>query len=566
VTRSDEKGDNRHVPVAAGDTAPAEGQGLGTHGGWHLFLLARIALAAPLGALAALGGVLAWRLAAGPATIAARHANLAGPFANEGIDLAMRIVAVVAAAAAGVAAVGCLAALVRGRPALFAVRLGFWASYVAIAAWVVLVTLGVNVIAAGRLSIDELPQDGITLFKLWWSLVGPAVLPLAMALFGHVQSWRSSTIASFVGGPARGAAAPAAVPAPAAGDRILDDLRSGGRDALFRQSWMGSFGGHLFLIVLLPWLLQYVGCRERYNVPHGSGEEAVAAVVQVTKPVKKKKRRYLLNLQSAIILARPDLDDSEIEEMVEQASEITYSADTSSAQARAAGKMGKGGGKTGGWPDGVGNDPIRFLRIKHSGPGWDDGMDEVSRADMNFLEEFKKVTGFKIARSPEARTIQQLRNFDKGFAPPFLYLTGAGAIPVTAADVKVLREYLLDGGMLFADAGSPQFHNSFLALMAAVFPDRQLVKIARDDPLFQAPFTFPNGPPPLWHHGGNDPFGVKHQNRWAVFYHPGDMNDAWKTGGSGMSRDLMDQSYRLGMNIVYHAFTNYLDMTRKHRK
>jgi hypothetical protein len=44
------------------------------------------------------------------------------------------------------------------------------------------------------------------------------------------------------------------------------------------------------------------------------------------------------------------------------------------------------------------------------------------------------------------------------------------------------------------------------------------------------------------------------------------MNDAWKTGGSGMSRDLMDQSYRLGMNIVYHAFSNYLDMTRKHRK
>ena len=526
-------------------------------------ILARLALAAPLGTLAALGGVLAWRLAAAPAAMASRHANLAGPFAAEGVDMTMWIVAAVAAAGAGVAAVGCLASFVRGRPALSAVRLGFWTAYLVVAAWVVLVTLGVNVISAGRLTIDELPQDGVTLFKLWWSLVGPAMLPLAMAIFGHVQSWRGSTIASFARG--RGPAANPA-PVPAAGDRILDDLRTGGRDPLFRQSWMGSFGGHLFLIVLLPWLLQYVGCRERYNVPHGSGEEAVAAVVQVTKPVKKKKRRYLLNLQSAIILARPDLDDSEVEEQVVKSSEITYTADTSSAQARAAGKMGKGGGKTGGWPDGVGNDPIRFIRIKHAGPGWDDGMDEVARADVNFLEELRKVTGFKISRTPEARTIQQLRNFDKGFAPPFLYLTGAGAIPATAGDVKVLREYLLDGGMLFADAGSPQFHHGFLALMAAVFPDRQLVKIAHDDPLFQAPFTFANGAPPLWHHGGNDALGVKHQNRWAVFYHPGDMNDAWKTGGSGMSRDLMDQSYRLGMNIVYHAFTNYLDMTRKHRK
>ena len=523
--------------------------------------LARLALAAPLFAVAVLGALFAWRLAAAPATIAARHANLAGPFAAEGVELGIRIVAALAAAGAGIAAVGGLAALLRGRIALWLVRLGFWSTYVVIAAWIVLATHGVNVIAAGKLTIDELPQDGVTLFKLWWHLVGPALAPLAMAIFGHLQSWRASTIASFTS--RRG---PAAEPVPAAGDRILDDIRTGGRDPLFRTSWLGSFWGHLAVIVIIPWLLQYVGCRERYNVPHGSGEEAVAAVVQVTKPVKKKKRRYLLNLQSAIILQRPDLDDSEVEEMVEKASEITYTADTSSAQARASGKMGKGGGKTGGWPDGVGNEPVRFFRIKHAGPAWDDGMDEVSRADMNFLEEFKKVTGFKIARTPEARTIQQLRFFDKGFAPPFLYLTGAGSIPVSAADVKVLREYLLDGGMLFADAGSPEFHNSFTALMAAVFPDRQLVTIADDDPLFQAPFTFPNGAPPLWHHGGYKAMGVKHQNRWAVFYHPGDVNDAWKTGGSGMSRDLMEQSYRLGVNIIYHAFSNYLDLTRKHRK
>jgi hypothetical protein len=522
--------------------------------------LARAALAATLLSLTAIGVACAWRLWHLPEWLAARHPGLVGPLTAEGVTLVGRGAAAVIAAAAIVAVLGGLAAFLPGKTALRLVRLGFWASYAGIAAWIVLVTRGVGVIGALKLTIDELPQDTVTLFTLWWSLVGPALLPLAIALFGHVQSWRGTTIASFVGGRVGGTA-------PAAGDRILENVRTGGTDPLFRRSWLGSFGSHLLLIVIIPWLLQYVGCRERYNVPHGSGEEAVAAVVQVTKPVKKKKKRYVLNLQSAIILARPDLDkDSDVEDKVEKATEITYAADTSTAQARAAGKLGKGGGKTGGWPDGVGDDPVRFLRIRHGGPGWDDGMDEVSRADMNFLEEFKKVTGFKIARSPEARTIQQLRNFDKGFAPPFLYLTGAGAIPVTAADVKVLREYLLDGGMLFADAGSPQFHASFMALMAAVFPDRQVVTIADDDPLFQGPFTFPNGAPPLWHHGGSRALGVKHQNRWAVFYHPGDVNDAWKTGGSGMNRDLCDQSYKLGVNIVYHAFTHYLDLTRKYRK
>jgi hypothetical protein len=523
--------------------------------------LARATLAATLLSLAAIGGACAGRLWQAPEWLASRHPGLAAPFAGEGVVLLARVATAVIAAAAVVAALGGLAAFLPGRVALRLVRLGFWASYAGIAAWAVLVTRGVGVIGARKLTIDDLPQDAVTLFTLWWSLVGPALLPLAIALVGHVHSWRGTTIASFLG-PRTGA-----VPPTAAGDRVLENIRTGGGDPLFRTSWLGSFWGHLLLIVIIPWLLQYVGCRERYNVPHGSGEEAVAAVVQVTKPVKKKKKRYVLNLQSAIILSKPDLDkDSDIEEKVEQATEITYAADTSTAQARAAGKLGKGGGKTGGWPDGVGNDPVRFFRIKHAGPGWDDGMDEVSRADMNFLDEFKKVTGFKIARAPEARTIQQLRNFDKGFAPPFLYLTGAGAIPVTAADVKVLREYLLDGGMLFADAGSPQFHTSFMALMAAVFPDRQVVTIADDDPLFQGPFTFPNGVPPLWHHGGSRALGVKHQNRWAVFYHPGDVNDAWKTGGSGMSRDLCDQAYKLGVNIVYHAFTNYLDLTRKHRK
>ena len=531
-------------------------------------LLTRLTLAAPLAALAALAAALAWRLQTAHVWLAARHPNLAESFESDGLWGLCVAVAFIATGAAAACGIGAVAAFLPGRFALRLLRLGFMAAYVAMAAYAILVIRGVGVIGGHRLTLDELPQDSVTLFKLGWSLIGPAVLPLAMAALGHVASWRAAAIAAFVPRAPAGEGAPAGERSPAAiGDRILENLRTSGRDPLFRRSWLASFWGHMLVIVIIPWLVTYIGCRERYNVPHGSGEEAVAAVVQVAKPVKKKKRRYVLNLNSAIILTKPDLDrDSDIQEKVETETQLTYVADATTVGARAGGKLGKGGGKEGGWPDGVGRDPVRFMRIKHGGPGWDDGMDELSRADMNFLAEFGKVTGFKVARSPEARTIAQLRNFDKGFAPPFVYLTGAGAIPATPSDVKILREYLLDGGMLFADAGSPQFHASFRGLMAAVFPDRTLVTIADDDPIFQGPFAFPNGAPPLWHHGGTRALGIKHQNRWAVFYHPGDINDAWKTGHSGMSRDLADQSYKLGVNIIYHAFTNYLDQTRKHRK
>ena len=60
--------------------------------------------------------------------------------------------------------------------------------------------------------------------------------------------------------------------------------------------------------------------------------------------------------------------------------------------------------------------------------------------------------------------------------------------------------------------------------------------------------------------------GVKRDDRWIVFYHPGDMNDAWKTGHSGMDPQLAKASEQLGINLVYYAFTRYLELTRKYRK
>jgi hypothetical protein len=47
--------------------------------------------------------------------------------------------------------------------------------------------------------------------------------------------------------------------------------------------------------------------------------------------------------------------------------------------------------------------------------------------------------------------------------------------------------------------------------------------------IYQLPYGFPDGAPAFWHHGGRRAKGIKHEGRWVVFYHPGDMNDAWKS-------------------------------------
>ena len=51
--------------------------------------------------------------------------------------------------------------------------------------------------------------------------------------------------------------------------------------------------------------------------------------------------------------------------------------------------------------------------------------------------------------------------------------------------------------------------------------------------------------------------GIRIGDRLAVFYHPGDINDAWKDGHSGASSEVADQAYKLGVNVMFYAFNQY---------
>jgi hypothetical protein len=211
---------------------------------------------------------------------------------------------------------------------------------------------------------------------------------------------------------------------------------------------------------------------------------------------------------------------------------------------------------------------IRFIRLDHGGDGWDDGMNE-SASDINFLRYFATATGLtKIAGKGESHSISMLAKYPKDGFPPFVFITGNGDIGrVSSDDIKILREYCLGGGMLIADAGSAKFHQSFTRLMSQVFPDKPMLDIADDDMLYQLPFSFPNGAPAFWHHGGRRPLGVKHEGRWIVFYHPGDMNDAWKSQGfTDVTPEMRDAALNLGVNLVYYAFTQWDEQITKKRK
>jgi hypothetical protein len=336
---------------------------------------------------------------------------------------------------------------------------------------------------------------------------------------------------------------------PLLGDRVVENVRTHGRDRRFRTSLYWATTLHIAVFIAPLLLMRGCSLMTPYSIPKGSGEQIVKKVV-VKRVKKKKKKRLVLNMNSPILYYVPDLKDSKISEEIDQETMDQYQA--TSLQSG----MGKGGGR-GGWPEGMENARVRFIRLEYAGGDWDQDMGKGS--DYNFLIQFRQLTGFRIADETEHIRISDLKRFPDKRKPPFVFITGRGGMRLTSDEVKILRWYCTDeGGMIFADNGGGHFNGSFRSQMRRVFPDLDWIDIASDDPLFRSPYVFPNGAPPLWHHSGNRALGLKHNGRWIVFYHQGDVNDAWKTGHSGASPFVAQQAYRLGVNIVYYAFNQYI--------
>jgi hypothetical protein len=88
----------------------------------------------------------------------------------------------------------------------------------------------------------------------------------------------------------------------------------------------------------------------------------------------------------------------------------------------------------------------------------------------------------------DARSVEQPVNLDDGddvFNWPWLYAVEVGQWDLTDTQAAQLREYLLRGGFLMVD----DFHGSrqwavFVEGMRRVFPDRPIVDLPDDDPIF----------------------------------------------------------------------------------
>ncbi len=106
---------------------------------------------------------------------------------------------------------------------------------------------------------------------------------------------------------------------------------------------------------------------------------------------------------------------------------------------------------------------------------------DYPRSDRHVVQAIRRLTRIHV------RSVEQPVNLDEGdqFDWPWIYGVEVGHWALTDQQIRAFREYLLRGGFFMCD----DFHGTqewevFMEGMKRVFPDRRVVEIPDDDPIF----------------------------------------------------------------------------------
>jgi hypothetical protein len=192
---------------------------------------------------------------------------------------------------------------------------------------------------------------------------------------------------------------------------------------------------------------------------------------------------------------------------------------------------------------------------------------DYPRADRAFAQAVRRLTRV------DARSVEQPVNLDDGdeiYNWPWLYAVQVGEWGLTEKQAKKLRDYLLRGGFFMAD----DFHGTeeqayFEKTMKMVFPDRSIVDIPNDDPIFHTVFDLDD----RYRITGMEHLGTGYKKdgrvaRWQGIYDDkgrvmvaislnSDIGDSWEWSDTpDYPLKFSDLGIRLGVNYVVYAMTH----------
>ena len=144
------------------------------------------------------------------------------------------------------------------------------------------------------------------------------------------------------------------------------------------------------------------------------------------------------------------------------------------------------------------------------------------------------------------------------FRYPFVHMTGHGNVVFSRSEIENLRNYLLAGGFLHIDDNYGM--NEFIRVeIKKLFPDKQLVELPNNHPIFNQKFNF-YGLPKIHEHDGKRPqaFGIIENGRLICLYtYETDLSDGWEDPQvHNDPAEKRKSALQMGANILMYAFTN----------
>ncbi len=208
----------------------------------------------------------------------------------------------------------------------------------------------------------------------------------------------------------------------------------------------------------------------------------------------------------------------------------------------------------------------------HYGDDWTKGSSnwtiDYPRSDRHIAQAIRRLTRVN------ARSVEQPVNFDEGdqYDWPWLYGVEVGHWALTDSQVKAFREYLLRGGFFMCD----DFHGTqewevFQEGIKRVFPDRPIIEIPDDDPIFHTVYDLSDryqvpGAQYIYSHRLYEKDG--REPRWRGIYddrgrlmvaicHNMDLGDSWEHADNPIYPvKFSDLGIRIGVNYVVYAMTH----------
>jgi len=141
---------------------------------------------------------------------------------------------------------------------------------------------------------------------------------------------------------------------------------------------------------------------------------------------------------------------------------------------------------------------------------------------------------------------------------PYLYLTGHGNIRLTDSEVIALRSILMNGGFLHAD-DNYGMDASFRREIKRVFPNKDLIHLPHDHPVFHIYYSLPKGLPKVHEHDNKPPqaLALFEDKRMILLYtYESDLGDGWEDASVHQdSWPVREAALKMGVNIIYFALT-----------